>query len=74
VNPGDLKAVEGCVDAERDEFLAAALDPDRRRLARAVLEQMLAGGIDPRDPGAPPVGEAARRTRERKTSRRLRKK
>jgi hypothetical protein len=48
--------------------------PDRRRLARAVLEQMLASGIDPRDPGAPPAAEVAPKARERKTSRRLRKK
>ena len=72
VGPADLAAVEECVAAEREEFVAAAVDPDRRRLARAVLEQMLAGGIDPRDPGAPPPAEAAPRTRERKTSRRLR--
>jgi hypothetical protein len=74
VSGAELKAVEECVEAERDEFVGAAIDPDRRRLARAVLEQMLVNGVDPRDPGAPPAAEAAPKTRERKTSRRLRKK
>jgi hypothetical protein len=74
VSPAELQAVEDCVEAERDEFVAAALDPERRRLARAVLESMLASGIDPRDPGAPPAAEAAPKIRQRKTSRRLRKK
>src|SRR5262245_51728923 len=74
VSAADLASVEECVDAERDEFVGAALDPDRRRVARAVLEQMLAAGLDPRDPGAPPAAEAVLSPRERKTSRRLRKK
>jgi len=74
VNDVDLAELEAVVDAEREEFVGAAVDPDRRRLARAVLEQMIAGGIDPRDPGAPPAAAAAPKTRERKTSRRLRKK
>jgi len=74
VSAADLQAAEECVDAERDEFLEVALDPERRRIARAVIEQMLASGIDPRDPDAPPAAEAAPRTKERKTSRRLRKK
>lgn len=74
VTAADLKASEECVAAEREEFLGAALDPDRRRVARAILAQMLAGGIDPRDPDAPPVSESALPARERKTSRRHRKK
>ena len=74
VSDVDLASVEECVATEREEFVAAALDPDRRRLARAVLEQMLAVGLDPRDPAAPPAAEAAVPVRERKTSRRLRKK
>jgi len=75
VSEADLASVEECVDAERDEFVAAALDPDRRRLARAVLEQMLKAGLDPRDPAAPPAAaDAAAPVKERKTSRRLRKK
>jgi hypothetical protein len=74
VNADDLRGVEEVVAAEREEFVGAAVDPDRRRLARAVLEQMIVSGIDPRDPGAPPAAEAAPKTRERKTSRRLRKK
>ena len=60
--------------AEREEFVGAALDPERRRMARAILEQMLASGIDPRDPAAPPAAEAPAPVKERKTSRRLRKK
>ena len=74
VSAAELRAVEDCVAAERDEFVNVALDPERRRLARAVLEQMLASGIDPRDPGAPPAAEVAPKARDRKTSRRLRKK
>jgi hypothetical protein len=74
VTEADLQAAEECVAAERDEFVGAALDPDRRRVARAILEQMLAGGIDPRDPGAPPAAQAAPPAKERKTSRRIRKK
>ena len=74
VSDADLASVEECVEAERDEFVEVALDPDRRRLARAVLEQMLAAGLDPRDPAAPPAAEAAPAVRERKSSRRLRKK
>jgi hypothetical protein len=74
VSEADLASVEECVDAEREEFVAAALDPERRRLARAVLEQMLAAGLDPRDPAALPVSRTAEPVRERKTSRRLRRK
>jgi hypothetical protein len=74
VSPADLAEAEDCIHCERDEFLAAALDPDRRRAARAVLEQMLSRGIDPRDPDAPPAAEAAPAAGERKTSRRIRKK
>ena len=47
--------------------------PDGRRVARAILMQLLAGGIDPRDPDALPTAPAAGPVRERKTSRRLRK-
>jgi hypothetical protein len=74
VSAEDLRDAEDCVAAEREEFLGAALDPERRRIARAILEQMLASGIDPRDPAAPPAAEAPAPARERKTSRRLRKK
>lgn len=74
VTAADLQEVEDCVAAEREEFVAVALDPDRRRVARAVILQMIAGGIDPRDPDAPPAAPAAAPVRERKTSRRLRKK
>jgi len=74
VGDADLASVEACVAAEREEFVAAALDPDRRRLARAVLEQMLKAGLDPRDPAAPPAAADAAPVKERKTSRRLRKK
>jgi hypothetical protein len=74
VSAADLKAAEDCVASESEEFLGAALDPDRRRVARAVLSQMLASGIDPRDPDAPPAAEAPSTAKERKTSRRIRKK
>lgn len=74
VSSQDLKEAEDCVAAEREEFVGAALDPERRRMARAILEQMLASGIDPRDPAAPPTAEAPAPVKERKTSRRLRKK
>jgi hypothetical protein len=74
VSPADLKAAEDCVAAEREEFLGAALDPERRRVARAILSQMLASGIDPRDPDAPPAAEAPPPAKERKTSRRIRRK
>lgn len=74
VTAADLGEAEACVEAEREEFLGAALDPDRRRVARAIIEQMLASGIDPRDPDAPPEAESPRPVKERKTSRRLRKK
>jgi len=68
---GDLQEVEEVVDAEREEFVGAAADPERRKTARAVLEQMLSQGLDPRDPDAPPAA-AVPATKERKTSRRLR--
>ena len=74
VSAADLVEVEDCIRSERDEFLAAALDPERRRAAREVLEQMLSQGIDPRDPDAPPAAEATPGGRERKTSRRIRPK
>jgi hypothetical protein len=74
ISDADLKGVEECVATERDEFVGVALDADRRRAARAILAQMLAGGIDPRDPAAPPVSGCARPAQERKTSRRIRKK
>jgi len=74
VSGPDLASVEECVEAERDEFVGAALDPERRRIARAVLEQMLASGLDPRDPAALPASQGGTRVKERKTSRRLRKK
>ena len=73
VSASDLQEVEAVVDAEREEFVAAAGDPERRKTARAVLEQMLSQGLDPRDPDAPPPA-AVPATRERKTSRRLRSK
>ena len=73
VSAADLREAEDCIQAEREEFLAAALDPERRRAARAVLEQMLSRGIDPRDPDAPPAPEGGLVTKERKTSRRIRK-
>jgi len=73
VSAADLREAEDCIQAEREEFLAAALDPERRKAARAVLEQMLSQGIDPRDPEAPPAAEAGPVTKERKTSRRIRR-
>ena len=73
ISDADLKDAEEVVATEREEFVGVALDPDRRRAARAILAQMLAAGIDPRDPGAPPVGEVAIPAKERKTSRRIRK-
>ncbi|HLY10726.1 MAG TPA: hypothetical protein VKW04_15595 [Planctomycetota bacterium] len=74
VSAADLAEAEDCIRAEKDEFLAVALDPERRKAARAVLEQMLSAGIDPRDPDAPPTAEAAPVVKERKTSRRIHKK
>ncbi len=74
ISEADLKEVEECVATERDEFVGVALDAERRRAARAILAQMLAGGIDPRDPAAPPVIECGLPAQERKTSRRIRKK
>jgi hypothetical protein len=73
VSPADLVEVEDCITTEREEFLAVAQDPERRRAARAVLEQMLSLGLDPRDPDAPPAAEAPAASPERKTSRRIRK-
>lgn len=73
VSDADLGDVEALIDEEREEFLAAALDPERRKSARAVLEQMLSQGLDPRDPDAPPAAESGPVTKERKTSRRIRK-
>ena len=72
VSAADLAEAEDCIRSEQDEFLAAALDPERRKAARGILEQMLSQGIDPRDPDAPPAAEAAPSGRERKTSRRNR--
>ncbi len=74
VSAEDLKAVEACVEAERFEFVETALDPERRQVARAILEQMMANGVDPRDPAAPPLPKAAALARDRKTSRRYRRK
>jgi hypothetical protein len=45
----DRAAAEAVVDAERDELVGAALDPQRRRGARATLERLLAQGVDPAD-------------------------
>lgn len=73
VSGSDLRDVEDVVDAEREDFVAAAADPERRKTARAVLEQMLLKGLDPREPDAPPPA-AIPATKERKTSRRLRNK
>jgi hypothetical protein len=73
VSAADLCEAEDCIRAEREEFLAAALDPERRKVARAVLEQMLSRGIDPRDPDAPPAAEGGPVGKERKTSRRIRR-
>lgn len=69
----DLRDVESLIAEEREEFLAVALDPERRKSARAILEQMLCSGLDPRDPDAPPSAESGPATKERKTSRRIRK-
>lgn len=74
ISAADLQEIEACVAAEREEFLAAALDADRRRLARAILEHLLAAGIDPRDPQAGPVRQGSAPVKERKTSRRTRRK
>ncbi|RPH37732.1 MAG: hypothetical protein EHM91_14680 [Planctomycetota bacterium] len=74
ISEADLKEAEECVAIEREEFVGVALDADRRRAARAILAQLLAGGIDPRDPAAPPVAECPLPAKERKTSRRIRKK
>ncbi|HZE95608.1 MAG TPA: hypothetical protein VE981_01145 [Planctomycetota bacterium] len=74
VSAADLREAEDCIAAEREEFLAAAMDPERRQAARLVLEQMLAQGLDPRDPDAPPAPEAVSAVKERKTSRRIRPK
>ncbi|HUR38826.1 MAG TPA: hypothetical protein VM222_05010 [Planctomycetota bacterium] len=71
VSAADLRDVEEVVEAEREDFVSAVVDADRRQTARAVLERMLAQGLDPRDPDAPPAA-AVPATRERKTSRRLR--
>jgi len=74
VSAEDLGSVERCVRNEREDFLAAALDPERRQVARAVLEQMVASGVDPRDPAAPPAPQVRTPLQERKTSRRWRRK
>ncbi len=54
----ERRAVEACIHAEREGFLEAALDPELRREARAVIEGLLARGIDPSDAealdGVPP--------------------
>ncbi|MBV8878371.1 MAG: hypothetical protein JO332_00265 [Planctomycetaceae bacterium] len=71
VSAADLSEAEDCIRTEREDFLAAAQDPERRKAARAILEQMLSQGVDPRDPDAPPAPAAAPATKERKTSRRL---
>jgi hypothetical protein len=73
VSDRDFRESVACIESEREDFLSAAQDPERRKAARTVLEQMLAQGIDPRDPDAPPAAEAGPVTKERKTSRRIRK-
>lgn len=73
VSAADLAEAEDCIRTEQEEFLAVALDPERRKAARAILEQMLSQGIDPRDPEAPPAAEVGPVAKERKTSRRIRK-
>ncbi len=69
----DLADVERVVEEERDAFVGVALDPERRRIAREVLERMVAAGIDPRDPGRGVVAPAPLPpSKERPTSRRQR--
>ena len=41
---------EACIEAERDDLLAAVGSSSRRREARAVLERLLARGVDPASP------------------------
>lgn len=48
----DLRAVEQVVAAERDDFVAAARDPETRRIAREVIAGLIARGKDPADPAA----------------------
>jgi hypothetical protein len=48
----DWKGVEDVVAAERDEFVRAARDPESRKVAREVLEGLLARGKDPADPAS----------------------
>jgi hypothetical protein len=38
------------IEAEREDFVAASLDPERRRAARAQLERLVAAGVDPARP------------------------
>jgi hypothetical protein len=63
VRPGDLRAAVDRIEAGKDDVVAAALDPERRREARTELRRLLACGVDPagreekgtrfRAPGAP---------------------
>jgi hypothetical protein len=55
VGVADLDAVESVVASEHEAFVAAAQDPERRRVAREVLERLVAQGIDPRDPERVPA-------------------
>lgn len=69
----DLADVERVVAEEQDAFVSVALDPERRRIAREVLDRMVAAGIDPRDPdrGVLPASPLPP-SKERPTSRRQR--
>jgi hypothetical protein len=48
----DWRGAEAVVAAEREEFVAAAGDPDSRRIAREVIEALLVRGKDPADPAS----------------------
>jgi hypothetical protein len=73
VGPADLDGVESAVAEEEECFLAAALDPERRAVAREVLARLVAKGIDPREPEEAVRPESPLPpSRERPTARRRR--
>jgi hypothetical protein len=63
----ERREAEERVAEERADFVAALLDPSRRRAARATLGRLLAAGEDPAHPSEPPrsFADTLRRPAER---------
>ncbi|HYE99815.1 MAG TPA: hypothetical protein VEJ18_12935 [Planctomycetota bacterium] len=74
----ERQEAEARIEAERDDLLAASDTPVRRREAKAVLERLLARGVDPaapeekgtrfRRPDAPPAAGMTKGTGRRRKS------